>query len=173
VDSVVNANALLYLGEGRDTARACAWLTSLVREGKEAGTFPYYAHATDLYYAMSRAHDRGAACLEEAMPALRGRVLGLVGPDGSVGGDVQHTLLGALALVHAGYRGPPLAAMRDFVLSGQQADGSFPASDIFAGPEPPAPRTIFWRSAAITTALAVELLSFPNPGRGRNGAAGK
>lgn len=173
VDSVVNANALMYLGDGPDTAGACAWLISLLREGREEGTFPYYVHATDLYYALARAHARGAACLGPAMPAIRERVLSLVGPDGSVGGDVQHTLLGALALAYAGHLGPPLEAMRAFAVGRQQADGSFPASDIFAGPEPPAPRTTFWRSAAITTALAVELLSLPSPGQGRNGVAGE
>ncbi len=159
VDSVVNANVLLYLGDGPTTGSACRWLVSLVREEKEADSFPYYVHATDLYYALARAYSHGAACLEGAMPILRERIPALAGPDGSVGGNVQHTLLAALALSYAGYRGPALEAMRDFVIQWQMADGSLPASFIFAGPAPPAPRTAFWRSAAVTTALAVELLS--------------
>jgi hypothetical protein len=168
VDSVVNANVLLYLGDGPTTETACRWLASLVREGKEAGSIPYYVHATDLYYALARAYAHGAGCLEPAMPVLRERVIGLVGPDGSVGGNVQHTLLAALALSYAGCLGPELEAMRAFVVGSQEAEGSFAASFIFAGPEPPSPRSTFWRSAAVTTALAVELLSFACPGeRGR------
>ncbi len=159
VDSVVNANVLLYLGDGPSTESACRWLVSLVREGREAGSFPYYIHAADLYYALARAYANGAVCLTPAMPILRERIVGLAGPDGSLSGNVQHTLLAALALSYAGYCGPVLKAMRDFVIQRQKADGSFAPSFVFAGPEPPAPRTAFWRSAAITTALAVELLS--------------
>lgn len=71
IDSVVNANVLLYLGSCSETAELSEYLIQIVLQDKEEGTYWYYLDNLSLYYAISRAYWHGVTCLAP----LRDRML--------------------------------------------------------------------------------------------------
>jgi hypothetical protein len=59
VDSVVNANVVLYLGDRDETKSACRYLIDTIKNSYESDSYHYYLDNMTLYYAV-RAHMRMA-----------------------------------------------------------------------------------------------------------------
>jgi hypothetical protein len=159
VDAVVNANVVLYLGERPETEAACAHLRDRVLTGREAGSYRYYVDDAALHYAISRASWHGVRSLDGLRDPLVEKALGRQRADGSFG-DALCTAWTVSTLMNMGAEcQDAIARALGSLLAGQLPDGGWPAVAAFAGPEPPAPRTLRWGSEELTTAACVEALA--------------
>jgi hypothetical protein len=70
VDTVVNVNALLYLGENDETKQITEYICNLVNNNKEAGTSYYYSEPLCLYYFISRAFAAGVKGFENCRESI-------------------------------------------------------------------------------------------------------
>lgn len=156
LDSVANANALWFLKDDPDAHEAARWLVSLVVDGSEAGTFPYYETPLALYHALARARFAGASTLAEADTVLVRRVCAHQRADGSFGNALE-TAFAVVALANLGEREAARAGAR-WLRRAQRRDGTWPDCAAWNGPEVPAPRSVWWGGAAWTTALALEAI---------------
>lgn len=164
LDSVVNSNVLLYLGDCPETAGAASYLCDLISTDQVAGSFWYYTTELALDYAVSRAIYHGVHSLRAAIPALYRRLLDRRLEDGSWGDELATGLaLSALFNLSAVTGEPLLPAIRnggvDFLLSRQEDSGAWRSIAYYQGPEPPAPRTRFFGSRELTTAVCLEALA--------------
>lgn len=159
VDSVVNANVALSLGGGDEVAAACAELNVLLTGGGVRRPYRYYLDDVALFHAIARAHAHGVGALAPAIGPLRAGLLRLQREDGSFGDELQ-TALAIAALAYCGDRsGTALEAAASALLRAQRADGGWPARALYAGPEPPAPLSVWFGSEELTTAVCVEALA--------------
>lgn len=157
IDYVVNANVLLYLGDRPETRAASDALVRLVHENREADASHYYVAPFALYYAIARAYDRGVLSLHACRAAILGKLAAQCKTDGSAWGDAMTTALAVCTL--ASYRAYDDQSIHDGIrhlLDVQQADGSFERAAFYAGPEPPAPHSVYWGSEELTTSLCLE-----------------
>ncbi len=158
VDSVVNANVLLYLGERDETRGAVDYLNGVVSESREEGSYYYYLDHLSLYYAVSRAYQAGAPSLGRSGAAITRRVLARQRDDGSFGDDLA-TAYAVCTLLNYGYDDRAVLERAGRHLVGRQnGDGSWARIPVWAGPEPPAPHSVWWGSEEFTTAIAIEAL---------------
>jgi hypothetical protein len=159
VDTVVNANVVLHLGERRETGAACDHLRACVLSGREAGSYWYYVDDSSLHYAISRALWHGVRALDDLRGPLVEKALARQRRDGSFG-DELCTAWTLSTLLNAG--SDDRDAISDAVgslLARQRADGGWASVAAFAGPEPPGPRTFRWGSQELTAAACVEALA--------------
>lgn len=156
VDSVVNANVVAYLGEGPETERAIAWLVDLVAADRVSGTSWYYPlESASLAYAMARAAAFGVRAFAEAGATLSERLLA-----GLSKRDVLETAMVVTAAAGFGAgEASPVSDAVGFLRAAQRPDGSWRPEAFYCGPEPPGPRTVYFGSAALTTALCLEALA--------------
>jgi hypothetical protein len=159
IDSVVNANALLYLGARPETDTVCRYLNRLVLESRVAGSSHYYPSVLSFYYALSRSFHEGVRELIQAKEAVISELARLQQRDGSFG-DSLATAQGCCCLLNLGHSESEqlLRGVRN-VLENQSDNGSWPRVSYWAGPEPPQPYSLFWGAEEITTALSLECLS--------------
>lgn len=159
IDSVVNANALLYLGERPETQAVCRYLNWLVRESKVAGSSHYYPGELSFYYALSRSFHHGIRELGQAKETVVSALASLQQRNGSFG-DSLATAQGCCCLLNFGhFDSRQLFGAVENVLEDQGDDGSWPRVSFWAGPEPPHQHSLFWGAEEITTALSIECLS--------------
>ena len=159
IDSVVNANVLLYLGERDETKPVCEYLNTIVLADAEEQSCWYYPDYFALYYTMSRAFYRGAVSLGQARHAIVDKIIVRQQSDGSFADDLR-TAYAVCALMNYEYHNREIIdrAMHH-ILDRQQVDGSWPKVAAYMGPEPPGPRTVWWGSEALTTAISLEALA--------------
>lgn len=159
VDTVVNANVVLYLGETPETRRAIEHLNHVIASNAEHHSYWYYLDHLTLYYAISRALHAGVSGLEPSRRFLVERTLQRRDPDGSFGGDLQ-TALAIATLINCGARSEVGPAV-EVLASRQHDDGGWTAHALYAAQRPPFPGIfIFWcGSTALTTALCVEAIA--------------
>lgn len=152
VDPVVNANAVLYLGEGSDTALAIDYLISLLRAGPGDRFSLYYKDILALYYAVARAHLHSSPRLAAAQTPVLRDLLSRQHPDGSFGNPLSTALATSALLTYApqAYAVPRAIAN---LLGSQSSDGSWEANAFYSG------QTEFWGSQELTTALCTEALA--------------
>ncbi|XXF80188.1 terpene cyclase/mutase family protein [Myxococcaceae bacterium GXIMD 01537] len=160
VDSVVNANVLLYLGEGEETHDVCGALVRMVLQGREADTSWYYPDTMSLYHAIARAWAHGGVrglgvCRERIEEAIRARRLA----DGSFG-DALATSMGLSTLLTFGVTTPELVepALR-WLLRAQDAEGGWARCAFYTGPEAPHRRNVWFGSEDLTTVIALDALA--------------
>ncbi|WP_158616972.1 prenyltransferase/squalene oxidase repeat-containing protein [Corallococcus exercitus] len=159
VDSVVNANVLLYLGETEETRAASDWLCRIINEDTEAGTYWYYLEPLSLYYAVSRAYHHGATGLERCREAVLRKTLARQQPDGSFGSALSSGLALCTLLNYGVKDTEAVTRGTAFLLRAQQEDGSWAREAFYIGPEPPGPHQVWWGSEELTTAFCVEALA--------------
>ena len=158
IDSVVNANVVLYLGERPESEAAVRYLNRLAREGRVAGSSHYYPGELSFYYALSRSFHQGVTALGLSKAAVVSKLAALQQPDGSFG-DPLATAQACCCLLNFGEFDSPLLFRAIYnVLDGQGEDGSWPLVSFWAGPEPPQPLSMFWGAEELTTALSIECL---------------
>jgi prenyltransferase beta subunit len=157
VDSVVNANVVLYLGDRDETISACRYLVDTIKSGHESDSYQYYLDNMTLYYAVSRAYAHGTSSLSEAREAVIEKVLQSSKDDGSFGNELT-TACAVCSLANFGYDG--VTRLRDAAnyLEGQQrADGSWQRvamwAAMFRG------SSLYFGSEELTTALCLEALT--------------
>ncbi|MFZ1199321.1 MAG: hypothetical protein WAO07_04060 [Desulfobacterales bacterium] len=156
VDSVVNANVAAYLGPGLETRQACTRLLDLLLKDRIDGTYWYYAHDASLYYALARA----AVAFEERATALRALLRRRLNVPVAGTRSILEVALETCTLLTLGI--PDSAAVLgriERILHAQRTNGSWARYGCYAGPVAPAPRSVWFGSACLTTALCVEALS--------------
>ncbi len=157
VDAVVNANALYRLGPFDRDEAALAFLTAILREGRERQSDKWYDEPFVLWYFLARAL---AGRSDEARGLLSAKL---------AEAEAENALqlaLGLCAAVSLGER--PDQARVSQLIALQAEDGSWPRAALYHGgrkrqrdggfdaPHPDTPR---WGSEALTTAFAVEALA--------------
>jgi hypothetical protein len=155
VDGVVNANVVLYLGGGQETEAACEYLSRLVESPEsELGSW-YYPDPLSLDHAVSRAAWHGATslrgCRERLLARVSDRCTGTGHPQNPLG-----AALAALTLLNCEAEVDLLDRQMDVILSSQRDDGSWPRVAFYSGPRPPLPRSVWFGSEELTTALCLE-----------------
>lgn len=153
VDSVVNANVVLYLGDRDETKSACRYLVDTIKSNHESDSYQYYLDDMILYYAVSRAYAHGTSSLSAAREAVIEKVLQSCKGDGSFGNELT-TACAVCSLANFGYDG--VTRLRDAAsyLEGQQrADGSWRRIAMFHGSR------VYYGSEELTTALCLEALT--------------
>lgn len=152
VDAVVNANALLYLGDGPQTERVSRWLADVVRQGRAATSDTFYQSDYALFYALARCHEKGVASLRDLSAVMVSRI------EASVPAALPalECALAACALSILAPASPSLAAFAEYLLSTQQPDGFWAARVFYYGGYK---RIRAWGSAELTTGFCVEALA--------------
>jgi hypothetical protein len=153
VDSVVNANVVLYLGDRDETRSACRYLIETIEDDHESASYYYYLDDMTLYYAVSRAYAHGASLLGGARAAIIEKVLQRSNDDGSFG-DELITACAVCSLANFEYDG--VARLRNaarYLEERQSANGSWPRVAMFCQPGR------YYGSEELTTALCLEALT--------------
>jgi hypothetical protein len=157
VDSVVNANVVLYLGDRDETKSACRYLVDTIKSNHESDSYRYYLDNMTLYYAVSRAYAHGTSSLSGASEAVIEKVLEWSKDDGSFGNELT-TACAVCSLANFGYDG--VTRLRDAAsyLEGQQReDGSWRRVAMWAAILRGS--NLYFGSEELTTALCLEALT--------------
>jgi len=158
VDSVVNANVVLHLGERKETRTVCDYLNAIVGENRESGSYIYYLDDLALYYAVSRAYANDVKSLGASRDTVISRIAARRLKDGSFGNELL-TALAICSLLNYSFQDPNvLKPAVAHILSAQAPDGSWPKTAFYAEPPPP-PYKRWFGSEELTTALCVEALA--------------
>lgn len=152
IDCVVNANALLYLGEDEDTTAVVDYLVDIVLNGKEDGCSAFYPDRLSFYYMLSRAYCNGVVSLERVRVPVTDRVIRMQDDDGSFGSELL-TALAVCTLLNFNMPTPAIPEAVKHILRTQKEDGSWPRTPMFLGPAP------YYGSEELTTAFCIEALA--------------
>ncbi|MGA2469935.1 MAG: hypothetical protein ABSG64_04520 [Solirubrobacteraceae bacterium] len=153
VASVVNANVLLYLGDGPATERASAYLHEVVRRDAEVSSDQWYRSRFAFYHAVSRCAYAGVGSVRPMLDTIVERITAAAGDDGSIGSNALETALAVCALHNCEHSGDVLERAAAFLLEAQEADGGWPLAPFYYGGE------VQWGSQELTTGLCLEALS--------------
>jgi hypothetical protein len=126
VDSVVNANVLLYLGDGAGTEKVSEYLRGLIAGNREAGSYHYYAREIALYYVLSRAYHHGCRSLHPVATTWTDKVRRAIDERGA-GDELQAALALSTLLNSRAPRSHVLDRLAAFVCESQRADGGWAA----------------------------------------------
>ncbi len=153
VDSVVNANVVLYLGDRDETRSACGYLIETIESSRESDSYHHYLDDMTLYYAVSRAYANGTSSLGGAREAIIEKVLQRSKDDGSFGDELV-TACAVCSLAKFEYDG--VKRLRDaasYLEERQSANGSWRRVAMFLQPGR------YYGSEELTTALCLEALT--------------
>ncbi len=159
IDSVVNANVLLYVGDRPETRNASQFLNDIIINKKNRRSSQYYPNEASLYHAISRSYQQGASSLVTSVDSILGEIYSQQNSDGSFG-DPLETAQNCCTLINFEQSSQPqLAKALEYVTLRQLDDGSWPLTCFWTGPEPPNPVSLYWGAREITTAVCLECLS--------------
>jgi hypothetical protein len=157
IDTVVNANAILYLGESSATKPAINWICRVVATATEASADRWYQSKYSLYYAIARCKQSGVHGFDKIIPILTERLKDEIDASGSCYNVVLDTALAANVLACCQPTCRQLDQAVEFLLSTQQPNGGWPISVFFHdGFNAPG---LYWGSAEMVTAMCLEALS--------------
>lgn len=155
VDSVVNANVLLYLGDRAETRGAAEFLAEVLRDGREESHDKWHLNRFTFYYTVARAWESGARSLGGMRDEIVGRITERAHPDGRIGDTELDTALAACALLAWGSDAPELERAIEYLVARQGPDGDWPATAMYYG----GPKKYYgWGSEELTTGFCLEAL---------------
>lgn len=155
VDCVVNANVLLYVGEGPETRAVVEYLKEVVRRGEEGCCDKWHLNRFMFYYVVARNFHAGVAAFEAVREEVVARIVGAAAPDGRIGADALETALAACALLYWKSPAPELGRAVRFLLAGQRPGGEWPRAALYYG----GPKKYYgWGSEELTTGFCLEAL---------------
>jgi hypothetical protein len=158
IDSVVNANVVLYLGEREETRKTISFLNRIVLEDREEGTYWYYLDNLALYYMMSRAYFNGVRSLHQSADSIVGKVTSMQYQNGSFGDELS-TALAMSTLMNYDFNDSAILSKGiEFLLDTQGETGLWKKRAFYAGPRHPCPHSVWYGAEALTTALCLEAL---------------
>jgi hypothetical protein len=155
VDSVVNVNALLYLGELDSTANVTHYLCGLINNNNEEGSFYYYIDALCLYFMMSRAYSAGVKGLMECSEVLERKI---IKKEAEINNEL-FTAAAIISLINFGIGGEFDFDIKIKSISDRQKkDGGWLRYPFYQGEEYPKPAGVQFGSECITTAFCAEAI---------------
>ncbi len=159
VDVVVNANAVLYLGETKDTAASIHWIRDAVM-AKEAETPDrYYQSPYPLFYAVLRCVESGIQAFGDLRPVIVERVnASLISTDSGNMNALQKALC-AIVLAAWDPGSSQLPHALESLLEGQRADGSWPIAVFYYDGRGSKDIMLRWGCEELVTAFCLEALS--------------
>lgn len=157
IDLVVNANVVLYLGECRETAAAIDTINHVIAADAEEHSYWFYLDPLALYYMVSRAAAHGVAGLAPSREDVVRKTLARQKSNGSFGNELL-TGLALCTLLNYAVCDEAVNRGIAYLVHTQQRPGSWRHRAFYGGPDPPAPRYIWWGAEAMTTALCLEAL---------------
>ncbi|MFK5924623.1 MAG: cytochrome P450 [Verrucomicrobiota bacterium] len=152
IDSVVNANVLLYLGENSDTESIVNYLVKLIDSNSEEGSSFYYHDVLALYYMIARACQHSAPSLQETSPQITARIESRFSSTLAEHSPLSASLA-ACTLITIAPESPILNDLITYLLNNQQGDGSWSRHPFYRGPNE------YWGSEELTTGFCLEALS--------------
>ena len=159
IDSVVNSNVLLYLGEREETKDAINYLNDIIINNKEKISYWYYLDDISLYYMVSRAYFNGVKSLGKCAQSIINKILKRQNPTGSFGNELL-TAISISMLLNLKYENTKVFDKAiTYLLKNQQDNGSWKKIAFYTGPEPPNPHIAWFGSECLTTGMCVEALS--------------
>ncbi len=158
VDSVVNANVLLYLGDREETRVVSDYLNTIIADHREAESYYYYLDDFALYYAMTRAYFNGVISLEPSKDCIISRIVGRQRRDGSFGSELLTALAISGLLNYSWTDWVLLGCGVESLMDTQRSDGSWSRRAYYAGPPPPGPCAAWFGSEELTTGFCLEAL---------------
>jgi hypothetical protein len=158
IDGVVNANALLYLGECPETAAIVDWLIEIVRTGREETCDKWYRDAFSFYYALSRNYRAGVRTLGVVVPEILARLRCAAAGTGQIGENCLQTALAVNTMLNLGVEADSALIVRalDYLLGTQSPGGSWPSAPYYYGGPT---KAVSWGSPELTTGLCLEALA--------------
>ncbi len=159
VDVVVNANAVLYLGETRDTAAAIRWIREAVLTADAETPDRYYQSPFPLYYAVLRCVESRIRAFDDLRPVIVERVeSSLVSKDA---GDMNALQKALCAIVLAAWDpgSPRLTHVVEALLESQRADGSWPIAVFYYDGRGSKEIMLRWGCEELVTAFCLEALA--------------
>lgn len=158
IDSVVNGNVILYLGEREETKKTIDFLNRIVLEDHEEDTYWYYLNNLALYYMMSRAYFNGVKSLHPSADSIIRKVTSMQSQNGSFGDELNTALAISTLLNHNFSDLTILTKGAEFLLDSQTKTGMWKKRAFYAGPQHPSPHSVWFGAEALTTALCLEAL---------------
>lgn len=156
IDSVVNANVLLYLGDIPETERVARWLRDIALAGEEEKTDRWYRSRPAFYYALSRCYSTGHAKLGDLATSLRRSFAEIAQPNGCIGGDILQTALALCAIENFDIPMDGYVASVRYLLEQQQDDGGWDWCPVYYdGRNQP---VMSWGSRAVTSGFCLQAL---------------
>jgi squalene cyclase len=158
IDSVVNGNVILYLGEREETKKTISFLNRIVLEDREEGTYWYYLNHLALYYMLSRAYFNGVKSLHPSADFIIRKITSKQDQNGSFG-DELNTALAISTLLNYNFSDSTIFIKGvEFLLDSQIRTGMWKKRAFYAGPQYPSPHSVWFGAEALTTALCLEAL---------------
>ncbi len=158
IDSVVNGNVVLYLGEREETKKTIGFLNRIVLEDREEDTYWYYLNNLALYYMMSRAYFNGVKSLHRSADSIICKVTSMQHQNGSFGNELNTALAISTLLNYNFIDSTILTKGVEFLLDSQTRTGIWKRRAFYAGPQHPSPHSVWFGAEALTTALCLEAL---------------
>ena len=159
VDSVVNANVLLYLGDRDETKCASDYLNTIIVQQRESQSYYYYLNDLALYYAISRAYFHGVASLKPCREAIISRIVDSQQENGSWRNELWTALAVSTLLNYSFDDSGVLDRAFANLLNTQRKDGSWSRRSFFCGILPTESPTRWYGSEELTTGFCLEALT--------------
>jgi hypothetical protein len=155
VEPVVNANALLYLGDRAETRPVIKYLLGVAATGSEH-IDKYYRDAYAFYHAASRCYAHGVEGLAPLKKMMEKHLVS-DSRDGRIGPTVLQTALALCACLNFGVWNSQAEAGLSFVRKTQMPDGGWPYVPFYYdGRSEP---LVEFGARSVTTAFCVEVLA--------------
>lgn len=155
IDSVVNANVLLYLGFCPETEDLCHQLVQIIMHDLEEQTYWYYLDNIALYYAISRAYREGVRLLAPAVERIIEKVRSCREFDNEIAAALMVS-----TLINLDYWDEVLfSEAAEYLLTMQNQAGFWRRIAYYVGPEPPIPHRAWFGSEELTTGLCIEAIA--------------
>jgi len=159
VDSVVNSNVLLYLGENEMTAPACNALVDAVMKNKETSMSYYYPEIAVFYYTLSRAYfEKQLKCVEKGIPPIVKKVEKMLN-DKNAENDIMIKVMLLNTLLNFNRFSDLMDISAEILLKTDLNDLFLAKKPFFVAGEPPDKPSFYYFSNETTIALSIEFLS--------------
>jgi hypothetical protein len=158
IDSVVNGNVILYLGEREETKKTIGFLNRIVLEDREEDTYWYHLNSLALYYMMSRAYFNGVKSLHRSADSIIRKVTSMQSQNGSFGDELNTALAISTLMNYNVSDSNILTKGIEFFLDTQTRTVMWKRRAFYAGPQYPSTHSVWFGAEALTTALCLEAL---------------
>lgn len=155
VDSVVNANAVYYLGDSQITRPIIDWLIGLINSDSELNTDKWYLSPFNLYYAISRNYNKGISSFEAAKESILRKIRQASDLQGMIGSHVLDTALAVSTLHNFRYAASQLENSIGRILAEQNSNGGWDNLPLYYGGKE---KPCCFGAETLTTAFCVEAL---------------